>query len=242
MHILPVLDLKQGIVVRGIAGRRHEYKPLQSCWTHSTEPLAVAQALHDAFGFRNFYLADLDAIGGDSPAWPIYERMLGAGLRLLVDAGVRNPDDGRKIILSGADCVLGLETVEAPDVLAALLHEANPDRFVFSLDLKEGVPLARFDRWRGSDPPAIASEVIALGIGRLIILDLAQVGVGKGVGTEDLCRQLHAQHPEVGLIAGGGIRGIDDLDRLSACGVSQALVASALHDERLKPQDLARLG
>ena len=37
---------------------------------------------------------------------------------------------------------------------------------------------------------------------------------------------------------GGGVRGVDDLRRLKACGVRAALVASALHDGALTPADL----
>ena len=41
MRILPVLDLKGGQVVRGLAGRRQEYQPIRSRLTPSCQPLAV---------------------------------------------------------------------------------------------------------------------------------------------------------------------------------------------------------
>jgi phosphoribosylformimino-5-aminoimidazole carboxamide ribotide isomerase len=42
------------------------------------------------------------------------------------------------------------------------------------------------------------------------------------------------------VIAGGGIAGPADLDRLAAHGVSGVLVASALHDGRIGPDTISR--
>src|SRR5205085_9347687 len=60
--LLPVIDLMQGEVVHGIAGRREEYRPIVSILAESTKPLAVARAFREEFGFNELYLADLDAI------------------------------------------------------------------------------------------------------------------------------------------------------------------------------------
>jgi phosphoribosylformimino-5-aminoimidazole carboxamide ribotide isomerase len=75
----------------------------------------------------------------------------------------------------------------------------------------------------------------------MIVLDLAQVGMGQGVGTEPLCRALRSLAPELEIIAGGGVRSLADLRSLAAAGCNAALVASALHDGRLTPQDCQTL-
>jgi phosphoribosylformimino-5-aminoimidazole carboxamide ribotide isomerase len=84
----------------------------------------------------------------------------------------------------------------------------------------------------------IANEAVKAGVRRLIVLDLAQVGVGEGVGTESLCRRLHERHPQLEIVAGGGVRDMADLRSLAAAGCSGALVASALHDGRLARSDV----
>jgi uncharacterized protein related to proFAR isomerase len=45
----------------------------------------------------------------------------------------------------------------------------------------------------------------------------------------------------VEIIAGGGVRGFDDLRRLQASGVGGVLVASILHDGGITVQQLAEL-
>ena len=71
----------------------------------------------------------------------------------------------------------------------------------------------------------------------LLVLDLARVGEGAGTGTEELCARLARTFPGVAISAGGGVRGVEDLERLRLCGVEAVLVASALHDGRLGRQD-----
>jgi phosphoribosylformimino-5-aminoimidazole carboxamide ribotide isomerase len=72
----------------------------------------------------------------------------------------------------------------------------------------------------------------------MIVLDLAGVGVGRGVPTHTLCRQLLEDFPRLELMTGGGVRNADDLARLQTLGVGGVLIASALHDGSLTPEDV----
>jgi phosphoribosylformimino-5-aminoimidazole carboxamide ribotide isomerase len=238
MQILPVMDLLGGRVVRGVAGRRQEYRPVVSQIAKSCQPLDVATAFRDHFGLTELYVADLEAIAGAEPAWKTYQGLHDAGFRLRVDAGVREASRARHLAEAGiATLVVGLETVAGPDVLAELARTYG-ERLQFSLDLKGGEPLGEVSAWKGPDAYGIAVQVVGLGVRRLLVLDLARVGVGQGLGTEELCSRLAAAHPEVEISAGGGVRGLADLRRLRDCGVRAALVASALHDGVLRRADL----
>ena len=250
MRILPVLDLLHGVVVRGIGGRRSEYRPIETPLCPSADPVAVACAIRDKFGLDEYYVADLDAIAGAEPAWPIFHALMAAGMRLLVDAGVADRERGAALANFRADgsrltgVIVGLESL-APSgqtlageglaaSLAPLIAAVGADRLIFSVDLKEGRPLTNVPAWRELTPQRIAAEAVGAGVRRLIVLDLANVGVGQGIGTLDLCRQIRAEHPHVEMIAGGGVRGVHDLHSLAAAECDAALVASALHDGRLR--------
>ncbi|MCI0457707.1 MAG: HisA/HisF-related TIM barrel protein [Gemmataceae bacterium] len=240
MDILAVLDLLRGQVVRGVAGRRHEYQPVVSRLTASAEPLAIARAFRDHLGLTHLYLADLDAIAGSAPASATYAELQREGFRLWVDAGLRLCADARPLAAVGvAGIVAGLETLEGPDTLGELCDEYGPGRIVFSLDLKGGKPLGN-PAW-GEDAWAVVARAAGCGVARLIVLDLERVGVGSGTGTEALCQRLVETYPELEVIAGGGVRDGADLERLPRCGVRGVLVASALHDGRLTRADLATL-
>src|SRR5262245_32896730 len=121
MRVIPVLDLKDGQVVRGIAGRRHEYRPVVSRLTPSSQPADVARAFRDHLGLTELYLADLDAIAGAPPALPAYAAVRALGLRLWVDAGVRDLADAEPLAAAGIEgIVAGLETLRGPAALEGL--------------------------------------------------------------------------------------------------------------------------
>lgn len=242
MRILPVLDLLKGEVVHGIAGRRESYRPIVSQLTPSADPVRVALAMQSHFGFDEFYLADLDAIQGGDPNLATYRKLQMEGFRLWIDAGVRGRDSLAVRLLTIANIpsvILGLESLHHPDEMKPLLRRLGAERTVFSLDLKHGRPICRWDQWHEESPLAIARYAIEeIGIRRLIVLDLAGVGVGAGVPTGELCRQIRQQYPEVQLVTGGGVRDRNDVRRLLREGIDRVLVASALHDGRLGRDDL----
>ncbi len=233
MKIIPVLDLQNGVVVRGVGGRRREYRPLVSRLTSSCRPLDVAEAFRTHFGLTELYLADLDAIEGGRPALEVYAALRSQSFRLWVDAGLREPADAGPLAAAGVEgIVAGLETLAGPAALAALCRD-HGDRVIFSLDLKDGRPLGELTAWEAVDAEAVVGRAIREGVRRVIVLDLARVGGDAGTGTENLCRRLRAAYPDLELTAGGGIRDEGDLSRLEGCGVAAVLVASALHDGRL---------
>jgi phosphoribosylformimino-5-aminoimidazole carboxamide ribotide isomerase len=241
MRVLPVLDLLAGQVVRGVGGRRHEYRPVVSRLTPSCRPLDVAEAFRTRFGLRELYVADLDAIAGAPPALETYAALHAGGFRLWVDGGVRDAATACPLAAAGMEGVIvGLENVAGPAALREVTAELG-QRVVFSLDLKDGIPLGDRAAWDAADGRAIAARAVAVGVRRIIVLDLARVGGGVGTGTEDLCRDLVVSYPGVEILAGGGVRGPDDVRRLRDCGVAGVLVASALHDGRLRAQDLPGL-
>jgi phosphoribosylformimino-5-aminoimidazole carboxamide ribotide isomerase len=236
MQLLPVLDLKGGLVVRGVGGRRQEYQPVVSKLTSSALPLDVARAFREHFGLTRLYVADLDAIAGSQAALPIYTALQADGFSLWVDAGIRTAADAVPLQTAGVEGIIaGLETLSGPAALAELCQQVGKERVIFSLDLNAGEPLTSSAEWGNKEIWSIVQNATACGVQRLIVLDLVRVGVGGGTGTEELCRRLVREYPSLEVIAGGGIRDAEDLRRLEACGVQGALVASALHDGRLKP-------
>src|SRR5262249_8284707 len=147
MRVIGVIDLLAGRVVRGVAGRRSEYRPCIGSLCPSSEPLDVARAFRSGFGIEELYVADLDAIAGGPPATGIPPSLLAEGFRLWVDAGVSSSDRARRLRRAGAGVVVGLETLPGPAILAEILAEEGQD-VILSLDLRDGSPLGALEGWR----------------------------------------------------------------------------------------------
>jgi phosphoribosylformimino-5-aminoimidazole carboxamide ribotide isomerase len=239
MRIIPVIDLKGGIVVRGVGGRREEYRPVQSVLAPTANPLDIAAAFRDRLGFQELYLADLDAIGGAEPAWGLHEQLLLRQWRIWLDAGVGDAARARRLAEFACGgrrlerIIVGLESLRNAAELPELLDTLGPERLTLSLDLMAGRPVAADPRWRQASPERIAAEALELGVRSLIVLDLAYVGEGQGLGVLPRCAAIRELDAKVELVSGGGVRSADDLRAMAAAGCDAALVASALHDGRL---------
>jgi phosphoribosylformimino-5-aminoimidazole carboxamide ribotide isomerase len=231
MHCIPVLDLLNGVVVRGVRGERAAYQPLVSTVVESSAPLRVAAALHTLFASRRFYIADLDAIQGLGSNAAVVRALAERypDCEFWVDAGLTT----RKAFAaycpaSNLRWVLGSESLATLDAYRALAA-AGPRDFVLSLDSRNGEPLGPAELW--SEPTLWPPTLIAM--------NLARVGASEGPDF-DLLAALRARSPDTTLVAAGGTRHVDDLHALARLGVQQVLIASALHDGAITPQDLAQ--
>lgn len=242
--MIPVLDLHGGRAVLARGGRRDTYEPVQSVLVPRREagnPLALARAYRQTLGCDELYIADLDAIAGGAVQQTLLRTLAGLGNGLLVDAGVSTPERARDVVADGARrVVVGLETLSSFEALRAVVGAVGGPRVAFSLDLRAGTPIVNPGAAHGGTLPPIelARAAVDTGVGTVIVLDLARVGGREGVDW-DLVRALRGAHPGVALLAGGGVGGMRDLERLAHYGIDGALVATALHDGTLTRNDIA---
>lgn len=242
MKIIPVLDLLGGTAVRGIAGRRSEYRPVRSVLAAGSDPGEVARGYCEILGLREIYLADLDAILNGRPNTALYRELAEQGVQLLIDAGLREPEEGEAVLASGAHALIaGLETLSGPAALRNVVREFGPQRVIFSLDLRQGRPLGDRDAWGSRDPLQIGCRAVELGVRRMIVLDLADVGTGLGPGSLELCGRLQSACPGLQIMTGGGVRNLDDLRAAADRRIDGVVVASALHDGSIGRAQLEEL-
>lgn len=233
MRIVPVLDLRGGIVVHARGGARAGYAPLSSPLVEGCEPVAVARALCEVCGDARLYVADLDALAG-APADEATLRELASVAQPWVDAGATTPGRAAALLRAGAARnVLGTESIE-PEVLTGRVCGATGPPLALSVDLRDGRLISPDPALAGSDPAAAVPLALALGVREVLVIDLALVGNGSGPPLRAVA-ELAAALPGIAVYAGGGVRDNADLRALESVGAAGALVATALHDGRLTP-------
>jgi len=222
--VIGVIDVRGGVAVHARGGVRERYEGIG-------DPLDLARKYLDDCGVGELYVADLDAIENRADAVRhLHVRAICERASVWLDAGVSSVARAREAIALGAlHAVVGLETLPSFDVLSDICNAVGGDRVAFSLDLRHGRPLGVGE---GEDPTVLASRAVACGASAIIVLDLARVGMAAGLDLE-LLTHLRDAARGVELIAGGGVRGQDDLDHLAAIGIDGALVATALLDGTL---------
>lgn len=226
MEIIPVIDLKGGIVVHAKAGHRDQYLPLQSLITSSIQLTEVIADLLTFFPFKTIYIADLDCISGVGIDWAYYHTIVSQfpSVSFWLDAGVRGADEIAQI------AQLDLLPVVGSESLTTLTDLQDNDQFILSLDFKAGRFLGLAALW----------ERVDLWPEQVIAMNLDYVGTAQGPDYA-LIRQLRLKNPNASIIAAGGVRSVSDIHSLVNEHVSQILVASALHNGRLRLNDLQTL-
>jgi HisA/HisF family protein len=256
MRIVPVIDLKGGVVVHARRGHRADYAPLRSPLVDGCEPVVVARALCALARTNSLYVADLDALAGDAVDVETLAA-LSAVAELWVDAGATTPERAASLARAGAvRNVVGTEslgTAGAGNVWRFTASErrwnakvrgekalATPEPpHVLSIDLAAGRLLSRDPELAGREPAAAAPLARALGVRELLVIDLARVGSAAGPPLLAVA-ELAAALPGLAIYAGGGVRDAHDLRALASAGAAGALVATALHEGRVTPRQAPR--
>lgn len=227
MQVIPVIDLMGGQVVHARKGDRASYRPLESPLSPTSDAVDVVRGLLAVYPFPTLYVADLDAIQGDGDNVRTLRRIRDAfpTLQLWVDNGAATSTAIEALI----DADLGAPVIGSESQCDAKLiaQHRGSMQVVLSLDL-------RGDAFQG--PPEILGEP-ALWPSRVIVMTLARVGSAAG---PDLARFAAIQAIAGGraLYAAGGVRDARDLAALKAAGASGALIATALHEQRIRAADL----
>jgi HisA/HisF family protein len=227
--IIPVIDLKGGIVVHARGGQRAEYRPLASPFGPAENPIAIARALIVETLSPVLYIADLDAIEGTGNHFELCRALSDAlpGAELWIDAGFAAVTDCAFWLPLGATLVVGSEKLTAPENWENLSATFGKT-LVLSLDHGRAGRLG----------PAALHEDPSLWPDRVILIDLTRVGSGDG---PDLERMTSVRDRGEGraIYAGGGVRNLADLEALADAGASGALVATALHEKAIGQNEIA---
>src|SRR5262245_11761144 len=146
MRIIGVVDLLGGRAVQARGGERHAYQPVTSVGgvpVPEGDAVTIAHGYLTQLGVGELYVADLDAILGRAPNDGIVMTLATIGTRLWLDSGVSSIDRAERAIACGATrVVVGLETLGSFGALSEICRTVDGQRVAFSLDLKNGVPLA----------------------------------------------------------------------------------------------------
>jgi phosphoribosylformimino-5-aminoimidazole carboxamide ribotide isomerase len=239
MRVVPVIDLKAGTAVHAVRGERDRYRPVRSVIASGDgDALSLARAFRSELGLDELYVADLDAITGEGEN----RTSIGAlarEARVMVDAGVSEPERARALLGLGAQRVIvGTETLTGPDALDRLLAELGDGAVVLSVDLRDGRVLSPDPQLASLPALEAVARLHRAGLREVIVLDLARVGTGAGLDV-DLIAQLHAAFGDLELLAGGGVRDVADLRALRDAGAAGALVGTALHTGVIGSRELA---
>ncbi len=230
MEVIPVIDLKDGVVVHARMGIRSEYAPIKTPLSLTSKPNDVVRGLLSIFPFKQFYVADLNAIEnkGNNNAALRQLRLEFPDLVFWVDAGIADVHDAELWLAAGlGHLVAGSETQRDSKLIRYLCRN---ERAILSLDF-------RGDAFLG---PVSLLDDANTWPARIIVMSLARVGSASGPDMGRL-KAIKSRVDNRQVYAAGGVRDANDLALLAHAGITGALVATSLHNGKLTGAQIAHL-
>ena len=237
-RIIPVLDLKNSIVVHAIRGKRTLYKPITSKIINTTDPLKISALFKNQYDLREQYIADLDSIQHRKPNLDIIQRLLKEeDLQLILDPGLRSEKDLELYAsLNLKALILALESIKSIEVIDLALELLGSERIILSFDLFKNKILTKIEELKNKSHLRLIKMFEDMGIKELILLDLFRVGQKLGGIPQNYINIKNNFKGRV--LVGGGIKNIRNLIEYYKEGFSGVLIATSLHDETIKREDL----
>ena len=228
MQIIPVIDLKNGLIVHAKYGNRDCYLPLKSTLCNSSNIFDVVDAFRVLFHVPTIYIADLNAIVRQGNNADLLSEVLAAFPHIMfcVDGGYPLCNNKLKQLANFLP-VLGSESFQDKNIFEIKQFKKN---YILSLDYSTTGEMGAKTLFSKQD----------LWPENVIIMSLPRVGSNKGPDIEKL--SVYRKHyPQQKIIAAGGIRDVHDLKKLKQIGIQQALVATALHNGAISPENISTL-
>ncbi|MBI3883741.1 MAG: 1-(5-phosphoribosyl)-5-[(5-phosphoribosylamino)methylideneamino]imidazole-4-carboxamide isomerase [Sphingobacteriales bacterium] len=235
--IIPAIDIINGKCVRLTKGDYAQQK------IYNENPVEVAKEFEDA-GIERLHVVDLDgAKAGKIINLKVLEA-IASQTKLVIDfgGGVKTIGDVGSIINAGAAIVtIGSLAVKNPEILEEWLMEFGPDKFLIGADvLDKKIKISGWLVDGGIDIDSFIGKMQALGVKNIFCTDISKDGAMEGPSI-DLYKEIMKTHPEVNLIASGGVSNFNDVIQLKEIGCSGAIIGKAIYEGLITLKQLSNI-
>jgi phosphoribosylformimino-5-aminoimidazole carboxamide ribotide isomerase len=237
MTIIPAIDIINGKCVRLTKGDYAQQK------VYNENPLEVAKQFEDG-GITRLHIVDLDGAKAGAIVNLKVLETIAAQTKLVIDfgGGVKKINDVEMVFNAGAAIVtIGSMAVKHPELLEEWLMEFGAAKFLIGADvLDEKIKISGWLEDGGINIFDFIGKMIGLGATNIFCTDIAKDGVMQGPSI-DLYKKIIAQHPEIKLIASGGVSNINDVIALKEIGCSGAIIGKAIYEGSITLDQLLTL-
>ncbi|KAF3982806.1 MAG: hypothetical protein HFP81_10740 [Methylococcales symbiont of Hymedesmia sp. n. MRB-2018] len=229
MNLIPVIDLKEGVVVSALQGKRNIYQPIKSTLSSSPSIEDILQGFLSIYPFKRFYIADINAITDSGNNQQLIDKLINqySSIEFWLDNGKKI----QQLSLSNDDKYISVIGSECQNTMDFYSEIEKIKQTILSLD---------FFPDTGYKGPIELMQDSTLWPDNIILMTLNSIGKNAGPEMNRLtgfCKK----YPEKNFIAAGGIRHTNDLLCLHEIGIKQVLIASALHSGMINTEIIERM-
>lgn len=234
IELIPAIDLIDGKCVRLSQGDYERKK------VYNENPLEVAKEL-EAHGIRRLHVVDLDGAASHHVVNYRTLEQIATRTSLVVDfgGGVKSDEDLKIAFESGAAMVTGGSVaVKNPELFTCWLQTYGPERIILGADVKERK--IAVNGWKDNSACELfpfLKAYVEKGVRKVICTDIRCDGMLQGASIA-LYQEILEQHPDLCLIASGGVGCMEDIRELEAAGVPAVIFGKALYEGRISWREL----
>ena len=234
IELIPAIDVIDGKCVRLSQG---DY---QSKKVYNENPVEVAK-MFEAYGIHRLHVVDLDGAASKHVVnYKVLETLAGQ-TSLVIDfgGGIKSDEDLHIAFESGAQMVtLGSIAVKEPDTFNRWMEVYGNERIILGADAKDGkIAVNGWLECSRLELMPFLDDYIKKGVAKVLCTDISRDGMLNGPSLE-LYKQIMEAHPDLHLIASGGISGMKDIEALNEAGIPAVVFGKAFYEGRITLQDL----
>lgn len=234
IELIPAIDVIDGKCVRLSQG---DY---QSKKVYNENPMEVAK-MFEAHGIHRLHVVDLDGAASKHVVnYKVLETLAGQ-TSLVIDfgGGIKSDEDLHIAFESGAQMVtLGSIAVKEPDTFNRWMEVYGNERIILGADAKDGkIAVNGWLECSRLELMPFLDDYIKKGVTKVLCTDISRDGMLNGPSLE-LYKQIMEAHPDLHLIASGGISGMKDIEALNEAGIPAVVFGKAFYEGRITLQDL----
>lgn len=237
IELIPAIDIIDGKCVRLSKGEYDSKK------VYNENPLEVAKGF-EANGLKRLHVVDLDGAASKHIVnYRTLEQLAGhTSLTIDFGGGIKTDDDLHIAFDSGAQMVtLGSIAIKNPELFERWLKTYGNERIILGADAKNGkIAVSGWKEESETELMDFLARYITKGVSKVLCTDISRDGMMEGPAT-DLYREIMQAHPDIHLIASGGVSNIDDIYRLDEAGIPAVVFGKAIYEGQIRLKELTSL-
>lgn len=234
IQIIPSIALSEGKVIRLQQGDFSREK------VYDESPVDLARNFQD-HGIEVVHLVDLDGARRGSPKnYHILEAIAGhTSLKVDFTGGIHTDGDISKAYEYGASYITAASVaVSNKRQFASWIISYGREKITLGADARDGkIAVRGWERDTDIDLFSHIEYFYSRGLKYVKSTDISKEGVMKGPAFE-MYQKMIDTFPDICVLASGGVRHIDDIQRLNDMGVFAVIVGKALYEGKIKLKEL----
>lgn len=234
IELIPAIDIIDGKCVRLSQGDYHSQK------VYNENPVEVAK-MFEAHGIRRLHIVDLDGAASKHIVNHKVLETVAGQTSLIIDfgGGIKSDEDLHIAFESGAKMVtLGSIAVKEPETLVKWINTYGSERTILGADTKDRkIAVNGWMEYSNMELMPFIDEYMKKGVTKVLCTDISRDGMLNGPST-DLYKKIMETHPDLHLIASGGISSMKDIEMLEEAGIPAVVFGKAFYEGHITLQEL----